>query len=167
MIIVLGPGRSGTSTVARILHNNLGVSMGRRFRSPDDANPQGYFEDLDFRDLNHTALWKKISMDIQIKHLFDGRQEPWGLKDPRICELHSEDSKYIKNAKFIVAMRQPEQIIQSMMQHYGWSEEQSGQLLMVRLNGIQRLLEGHAALYIDFSVKRKDSELIKIIQKVL
>lgn len=168
MIIVLGPGRSGTSTVARILHNHLGISMGVRFREPNEANPSGYFEDLDFRDLNEAILTNKLDPMVQnyeIGQLFRKRQEPWGIKDPRISQLYFDYGKYVCNAQFIVAMRKPQLIVRSMMQCYGWSEKESKQLLIIRLDGISKLLEGHEALYIDFSIKREDKELINLIQR--
>jgi len=171
MIIVLGPGRCGTSTVARLLHNNLKVSMGKRFRKPDTSNPQGFFEDLDFRDLNHTLLngeSQHFSLEEQIDRLVISSNEHerlWGVKDPRICHLWQIYQKY--SARYIICTRRPQFIVKSMITNYGWSEEESKQLLLTRLNGIDKLLEGRDALRIDFSNKREDSELTNLLQNFL
>lgn len=168
MIIVLGPGRCGSSAIARILHNNLGVSMGYYFRDPDDSNPQGFFEDLDFRNINEMLLNNQCSIEYfkeQLNRLVRSRKGRWGIKDPRICHLWQYYQKY--DAQFIVCARRPQLIVKSMMTNYSWSENESQQLLLTRLNGIDRLLEGRDALRIDFSIKREDSELINLLQNHL
>lgn len=165
MIIVLGPGRCGSSTVARLLHN-LGVSMGQYFRAPDNNNPKGYFEDLIFRDLNHAQLSGQCQhYQEKLDVLVTSRTGLFGVKDPRICNLWQWYRKW--PAKYILCTRRPQLIIKSMMVSYGWSEEDSKHLLLVRLNGIDKLLEGRDALKIDFSIKREDSELTNLLQHFL
>jgi len=44
-VLVLGPGRSGTSTLACAL-NVLGVDLGRRLKPPNRKNPRGFFEEV-------------------------------------------------------------------------------------------------------------------------
>ncbi len=53
-IIVLGPGRCGTSTLARGLIA-LGVDFGRRLKPAARKNPRGFFEDLDLLSVNYEA----------------------------------------------------------------------------------------------------------------
>jgi hypothetical protein len=55
-ILVVGTGRCGTSTVARVLHEQLGVCMGSRFREADANNPRGFYEDLDALEANQRLL---------------------------------------------------------------------------------------------------------------
>jgi len=164
MIIVLGPGRCGSSTVARLLHN-LGISMGKRFREPDSSNPQGFYEDLDILELNDMLLTGQCTINYFQKKLDKFINKSEGVKDPRICHLFKYYRKY--PARYILCTRRPQLIIKSMMANYGWSEEESKQLLMVRLNGIDRLLEGRDALRIDFSSKRTDSELTNLLTREL
>lgn len=120
MIVVLGMHRSGTSLVAGALHR-MGVPMGTRFRAPDSSNPHGYWEDLDWRDLNKAILngaggtWydppplHKIEKQVaryamRISELCT-REGEWGFKDPRtslsIHYLHT----YFPNAKYIYTTR--------------------------------------------------------------
>lgn len=53
-IVVLGPGRCGTSTLARGLIS-LGVAFGDRLKPAMRKNPRGFFEDLDLLDINYRA----------------------------------------------------------------------------------------------------------------
>lgn len=52
---MLGAGRSGTSLVAGLL-NDAGYFPGERLIPPSEANPTGYFEDLDVNALNDELL---------------------------------------------------------------------------------------------------------------
>jgi len=100
-VIVLGPHRSGTSLVAGIL-NTLGVSMGEHFRTGDEFNPTGYWEDEDFKALNKSILkmaggtWHEppamhdvydagLLLESEIFALLRKRAHLFGWKDPRQC----------------------------------------------------------------------------------
>ncbi len=168
MIIVLGPGRSGTSLVARLLHNNLGIKMGDRFREPDASNPKGFFEDLDFRDLNQRRLTNKCSNEYfqtQLAYLVHLRRGDWGIKDPRICNLWQAYQKF--PAQYIVCDRRPQLIIKSLVSNYGWTEYESRQFLMQRLLGIAKLLEGRDALRLDFTFERDETQLTHLLERFL
>ncbi len=54
-VIVTGAGRSGTSAVARVLHES-GVSMGNNLAEPSDANADGFYEDWGPLWLNERIL---------------------------------------------------------------------------------------------------------------
>ena len=168
MIIILGPGRCGTSTVARLLHTELNISMGTRFREPDASNPNGFYEDLDFRDLNHHVLGNQIDIKYfqkRIDELVRSRTGLYGIKDPRISHLWQTYRRY--TAQYIVCTRRPQLIVKSLIANYGWPEVECKQLLATRLNGIDQLLEGRDALRIDFSDKRTDTELIHLLQRYI
>lgn len=168
MIIILSPGRCGSSTVARLLHTKLNISMGTRFRKPDQSNPRGYYEDLDFRNLNHALLNKQIPINYfqkQLKQLINNNIEPFGIKDPRICHLWQYYRAY--KARYIICTRRPQLVVKSLVINYGWSEKECKNLLLTRLNGINKMLEGHDALRIDFTYNRTDTELTHLLQRFL
>jgi hypothetical protein len=48
---VTGTGRSGTSAVARVLHES-GINMGQEFAGPSPQNARGYYEDLRVAAIN-------------------------------------------------------------------------------------------------------------------
>lgn len=73
-VILVGTGRCGSSAVAGMLVA-LGVYPGRRIQPPDQFNPLGYFEDLEFAVLHDALLagymsnknWKECMTGL-IKH---------------------------------------------------------------------------------------------------
>lgn len=108
MVIVTGYHRSGTSMLARLVHEN-GVCMGTPESlktKPTKHNRAGHYEDTDFRNLNDLLLkergYKVTSWKVpteknvpvepgrevaqRMAALIVGREErgiPWGFKDPR------------------------------------------------------------------------------------
>lgn len=127
--IVLGMHRSGTSMIAQLL-SKLGVNMGVRFREPDVHNPDGYFEDLDWRDLNHDILqaaggtWYeppvindilKIAFKHRIEALVAARSGSiWGAKDPRFCLTLPVIAPYLENPFYILVNRNAVDIVKSL-----------------------------------------------------
>ena len=87
-IVVVGTGRCGTSTVAKWL-THFDVSMGLRFSN--EMNPglePGFWEDLDFKELNQSRpeigpieFQQKLHSLIEEKR----KRSRWGIKDPRIA----------------------------------------------------------------------------------
>mgnify|MGYP006290474083 CR=1 FL=1 len=56
-VIILGLGRTGTSMVAGILEK-LGIDMGTNYKKKNDSNPLGYFENVEFLEINKQILKK-------------------------------------------------------------------------------------------------------------
>lgn len=177
MRLVLGTGRSGTSTIARLLRDNLYTNMGKYFRDPDQLNPQGYFEDLEFRNINIALLRGDKGQQEKLHQLITQKNKcplagqsklAWGIKDPRIPQLWEYYQQYIDDdTKIIVATRDFEQIIKSMMHCYNWTRQDSINLMLARLYGINQLINNRTVLTIDFSIKRNDEELIDVLSNFL
>ena len=67
IVLVFGTGRSGTSTVARLLHEECKVHMGDSWvRQPDNFNPKGYYEDHGFGKLLD-SLSNSDPVDMQLR----------------------------------------------------------------------------------------------------
>jgi hypothetical protein len=62
VLVVAGMHRSGTSLLASLLHLN-GCRMGETLLSGDAHNRPGYFEDLEFLDLNRRMLAATVPAD--------------------------------------------------------------------------------------------------------
>jgi hypothetical protein len=65
-IIIMGSGRSGTSMVAGTL-SKAGYYMGDKLWEARDANPKGFFEDIEINDLNARLLEQVIPQRIYIR----------------------------------------------------------------------------------------------------
>jgi len=133
-ILVLGMHRSGTSLVSAILHT-LGVNMGERFRPPDAHNSTGYYEDLDWRDLNQSILkhcgasWYRLpaptrlanarwEFNTQIERLVERKSiSPlWGFKDPRTAITIPIIAPYLPaDTRFIFIRRDMPEVVASLM----------------------------------------------------
>lgn len=116
-VLVTGVGRTGTSAVARVLHEQLGVCMGpddEELREPTKANPRGDYEDRAFRQLHIQVTNGRVERETFERRAMDllGRRseahtpsfevysawldetvrgplpgDPWGFKDPRACHV--------------------------------------------------------------------------------
>lgn len=98
--LVLGAGRSGTSLAAGLLAD-AGYFMGDRLLPATEANPRGYFEDVDINALNEDLLEQVVpGRPAHVDWLFRGRPtrfQRW-LSAPRL------------GASFVVAPEQRRQM---------------------------------------------------------
>jgi hypothetical protein len=126
-VIVVGPGRCGTSTVARWLHEN-GVTMGERFRQDRNRGVEpGYWEDLDFHELNKLYAHKELTtyqFKAKLELLIQRRKtalKPWGFKDPMIAEegLLRYYAQYFPNALWVRCHRNHADIERSWRESFG------------------------------------------------
>ena len=107
VVVVLGPGRSGTSLCAKIL-GRLGIRMEATLQRANEMNPDGYFEDARLDDINKRLL-KKLApvpglgpleafapaliadeekeLFAHIKERAFAEPEIWGFKNPRTSLL--------------------------------------------------------------------------------
>jgi tetratricopeptide (TPR) repeat protein len=101
-LLVAGFHRSGTSMTAQLL-SRAGLELGDRLAGAHPSNPDGHFEDLDTVALHDEWLaangcdWRCTSADLpqqpdsvrtrieSIAARIGSSEQPWGVKDPRIC----------------------------------------------------------------------------------
>ena len=130
-IVVLGMHRSGTSLVAGLLYR-LGVNMGTTLRKPDRYNVTGYYEDLDFRDLNKAIITRAggrwfnppntedvagavHSYRKRVEKVISERSGLWGFKDPQtVFTIHALEEYLPEDIRFIHVSRNPLDIIDSL-----------------------------------------------------
>jgi hypothetical protein len=67
-VIILGSGRSGTSMVAGTL-SQAGYFMGEKFWETRDANPKGFFEDVEINKINEDILEPLIPKRLHIPEI--------------------------------------------------------------------------------------------------
>jgi hypothetical protein len=137
VVCIAGMHRSGTSMIAKLL-SQCGVYLGgqEELMLPDHYNADGYWENLEFVDLNNSLLlhfnstWKlppasNLSFDLtQIPESLTGKaqdliqrfkgQKIWGWKDPRNSITLPFWQQLIPNLKVIVCLRNPLEVAQSL-----------------------------------------------------
>ncbi len=134
-IIVAGPGRSGTSAVARVLHES-GLSMGSHFRDPTVENATGFYEELPVCYLNDkimaesgmagighypmrsTVLVAARRYTSQLAALADTDVAGW--KDPRFGVTLEAWLPHLPGPpKLIICLRSSEAYLHSISQMFG------------------------------------------------
>lgn len=167
VVFVTGTGRSGTSTVARLLHAELGVPMGTRFRQPDKDNPDGYWEDQEFVRWNKAFLAGEVGYSEFMHRIGDVMKErkqcyeTWGFKDPRLAYLlgiyltANDDSACV-----ICCTRDEEAVVASCRRCYGWTEEEATKMYRGRTESIANLRRYVPMTDIDFCIRRTDESVM-------
>ena len=145
-IIVLGMHRSATSLIAKSL-SLAGVNMGNSMLPADAGNPEGYYEDSDFLNMNkfllasaggswdHPPLKRKIAelandkyITEEIKKLIETKSAPgklWGWKEPRTVLTIRLYHKHLKDPIYITAHRKVAAIARSLALRNGINNSQA------------------------------------------
>jgi len=169
-IIVVGPGRCGTSCVAGVLHH-LGVFMGSRLVPADATNPYGHWEDYEFVKLNSALLRERIGRsdwEKRTRKLIDCRIAlgiPWGWKDPRTCDLLRDYLTFFDNPTFIRCIRSAPQIEASIIKAYGWSPTNARLGRLRREHELDQYLPRNNTFEVDFTELRTDRR--KIVESLV
>ena len=162
-IIVVGPGRCGTSCVTGVLHH-LGVFVGSHLLGADATNPWGHFEDCDFLNLNASFLNHKLSRgewSLRVGQVIEERRalgRPWGWKDPRTCNLLRLYLNFFNDPRFVRCVRSAERIEDSVIRAYGdrgWTREDAHQMRVGREGELDRYLPWYRTIEIDFDQLRR------------
>lgn len=171
MILVVGTGRCGTSTVARLLHEELGISMGERFDPPCPANPDGIYEDLEFREI-HVAFQRGLLTLPMLRARFGAlvarRREPWGLKDPRLAHHLGLYLQWLEKPDVIWCHRDLDSVATSINRWYHTPVNKAHGESLDRWLQLQRVLQPHPrVLKIYFDTRRSEGDLAGIIHRWL
>jgi hypothetical protein len=173
--MVLGTGRSGTSEVAEILHEELGVHMGSAFHMPDEFNPRGYYEDREAQ-AEHLAFYMAYLDEISDKKAWDiwlkrfdtflaKKQEPWGLKDPGVVDIPRLAEQYFHlNPRYIICERDREDTIGSLMRFKKITRPEAEEIMDRRIARNEEITRGEA-LRIDCYAKDKKEQIETWLKK--
>lgn len=162
MILVIGTGRSGTSTVAKILHEH-GISMGFSFAVSGQHDSGCTYEDLECKHINKLFLQHNICYDAYIKKLceYGQRREgngEWGVKHPAICHVIGIYLQ-VFDPVVVRCTRDRDGVVESCMRCYGFSEKKAQQLYDVRTVMLDSALKRHEHLEIDFTNRLTEHEI--------
>lgn len=180
-IIVFTIGRSGSSTVARILHERCGVSMGEIMNPATKDNPGGTYEDVHFHAMT-SALFRG---GVTPSHFCDGftrharyrmsTGKPWGFKTPPLWYslpyVLNTFGDLSESIPFIICTRDDEKVIQSSMRYHNVPREQA---TAAHLNAKwffdfmrTSIEETNPTLVLDFTERLDEDWLYEIIQSFI
>jgi hypothetical protein len=137
-VIVTGAGRSGTSAVARVLHES-GVSMGDELGQASEINPDGFYEDMGvwwlherlYAELGMATMWRlerwpwrSTVLAVAAKYraemaaLYAKARDGW--KDPRFAlTLEAWLPVLPARPKVVVCLRSPHAYVDSVTRVFG------------------------------------------------
>jgi len=132
IVIITGMHRSGTSLVANIIQK-AGVHLGDKLVAPNQGNPRGHFEDVDFFQF-HENILKRLGQTILVQHALDLNEltlaetdlakqlielhhdkQIWGWKDPRTCLFLDFWHNLLPKVNYIFIYRHPLEVILSLL----------------------------------------------------
>lgn len=117
--LVLGCERSGTSAVARVLHE-LGFCMGHDFPPADKDNPEGYFEDRSMRTPSFRFAANSINGEAWLQSLeqahapFRCEAPGWGVKHPALSNASPWAIKRLEPVLLVITTRKLELVVASL-----------------------------------------------------
>jgi hypothetical protein len=173
MIIITGSGRSGTSAVARLIHE-AGISVGRELIAADESNPEGYFEERPVVALNDFILkdagmdaWFSVATRAELLAAARARGDEMralaaeatpAWKDPRFCWMLEAWMEVLPTRpRVVVCLRSPLEVVASTLKYYGQVSDEARRHVEHRWRSeYERLLEiidefGLEATCIEFS----------------
>jgi hypothetical protein len=158
MIIITGSGRSGTSAVARLVHES-GLSVGHDLIDADESNAEGYFEERPVITVNDHILgdaamkqWFAVATREQLLAAARGHEDEMralirsatpAWKDPRFCWTLEAwmELMYLK-PRLIVCLRSPAEVVASTLKYYGQVSDEARRHVEHRWQAeYERLLE--------------------------
>ena len=127
--LVVSNMRTGSSAVARVMHEKMGIKMYYKATEADEFNPEGYYEDIGITNINEHYIRSRVDAFALIKgvkryiHIMKEMNVPWGLKDARISILAPIYKHVLPDARIIRVFRNGLDIIRSQMRKYGFTED--------------------------------------------
>jgi hypothetical protein len=133
VLVIAGMHRSGTSLITHWLHD-CGLQVGENLVGAGIGNVEGHFEDMDFLALHEDILTGQgTSSDglhaagavtptardkARMRDLIAARNASfaqWGWKEPRTCLFLSAYSELLPQAKYLVLLRDHEEVVHSLL----------------------------------------------------
>ena len=146
--------------------------MGHRFRKPDEKNPNGFWEDIEFASPNWRFLNGKITYPTWIEEVFAAIAErknqgiPWGFKDPDATHFLGLYLSFFENPRIIRCKRKKELVIKSLVRCFGYTAEEAGNIRDMKEMILDNILSSRDYLTIYFDENKiSDIEIIKTIEE--
>lgn len=170
-IIVIGPPRSGTTMVARVLQEWFGVLMDGKPIKPDKiVNPYGWYEDSRLAEASNLLLQGFISgqaWDRRFKRFIYSMEKKavsWGFKDPRMVPFFGHVLSFFRTRTIIRCHRKRELVLESYISKLGWTKEESERRYDRDEKMLDIILKEIPHIRIDFEDNATEDELIELFR---
>lgn len=173
-IIIIGQPRSGTSNVARILHDYYGIFMGHKFWEPEFAGSQGTFEDMRLMEAN--SLFERGAIGIKpwirrFRRFVRSREKlnlPWGFKDPRLLIVLGLALSFFKQPTIIRCHRDRGMVVKSQVKKLQWGKKESEKYYDHAESIMDKALKGRSYLLVDYpeGILHPDTKLIDSLSDI-
>ncbi len=156
-VVVLGPGRSGTSVTMKLLRG-LGMRLSGALVPASAENPEGHFEDVRIvraqqrlmasvgfhpllprpRRWTDDSVYPRTKRELKdvVREEVSSGPRPWGFKDPRTCVFwplwHEVLSETGVTPRVVFCFRQSPSVVSSLMHAYGLSQKASEGIVLYR-----------------------------------
>ncbi len=167
LVLVVGPPRSGTSVIARILHEKVGICMGHDLVRGNEGNPLGFYEDFSMvaaTKKKHPLTWLDT---LNRNHTVADCNKAYGVKSP---ELAFMDINRLCPDIVIRTQRNPADIAVSLLRYHRPRITPSNALLLIARyeKAIDNQLANLSCLkyQVDLRVQRDEKELEYELRKV-
>ncbi len=179
-LIILGSPRTGTSVIARLLQEELGIMMDEGPIAKDIHNPKGYYEDHRACEINQmhldAYLAGKVKDVTKISPIWAAKfaqwiayrsqkYEQWGFKDPRAAGLLHWIKQFFDNPTWIVCTRRDEQVIRSQVKKLQMPPNDAVQ----GVAAYKKIIKGNLTDYhhFDMSEYQPEDKLILRLKEIL
>lgn len=166
---MVGTGRSGTSEIARICEELLGLDMGGPGEQTE-TNPDGRYERAEVVALDRQLIGGEISEGEWrdgMREIAASLEGPWGLKHPANCKFLRLHYQIWYDAPTIWAYRDTEATAESFSRAYGRDVESCRNTVRRRRRALDQTLATKNPLIIDMTERRDPDELAEIIREYL
>ena len=181
-VLVIGMHRSGTSALARGLQM-LGVYLGNNFLDTRPDNPTGYWEDKNIYELNERLLaalglkweeveliddtrWHRPEVEVLLAEAVEYLRSQflshplWGFKDPRTIRLLPFWQSVLRrlgvNESYLVVIRNPRSVAQSLLKRHGMDEITAHFLWLVYMVPYLSEIAGKPFIVVDYDLVMAD-----------
>jgi hypothetical protein len=143
-LIIAGMHRSGTSMIARFLHES-GINLGDNLLPPNSSNIYGHYEDIDILEFHRKILRREFGHQMWVPRVLrpnelheDDRQEAreiacrriknqfWGWKEPRTSLFLDLWGNICPNASYLFIVRDPISVVDSLLRRENRSSADFG-----------------------------------------
>lgn len=128
-LIITGMHRSGTSLLARFIHNS-GIDLGDKMLDALSTNPYGHFEDVEILEFHREILTREFGHTMWVpsaaptravdkekaRGLLRQRQSKhkWGWKEPRTSLFLDFWNELLPEANYLFVIRHPALVLESL-----------------------------------------------------